>query len=537
MTFTVDMILDVLRDQPLKNHVDPKRNFAFEHLEFLSGKTDLLHPSILYLGKTEQIRKHEISAARAVCFMCFGTEEETAELIKNGVSQLLVLPEETDLLDVANRLMSSFRYLNLWEDELKHAMLTGENLQTLAEIGGKLFGENPVVFGSSSYNIVGRSMTETPYNEKVSEVLHRGYFLKEEADALSRMGYAANRDRYRDAVLVNPPTFMGCSFFLVSFTAALKSISYMAVYFVKDSPTEGLLDIFRIYAQHIEHYCESMQNDEAPVTSALEMFMDDLLMHTHDDELYLRDRARQLQIPPDETYRIGLIQWEQYSRNQADYVLWRIRYGFSFPIFRVMRYHDSVLLLLKGNTTKSVISQKLNDALSEVSDILSIFGGHIGFSTEVNSLLKLDVAYKQACAALKYGRRLSPEGDLYFYSNYYIYDMIESYGEKFQPEDMFVQKLKLLDNSEEGRYNNLYLLRCYLLSERSLSVTARLLHLHRNSVIYRLGKIENILGVDLDDPEVRLRLLVSYKILEYIDGKRLPGIKTGEEPGESSGRE
>jgi len=525
LTFSVNILLDILSPLSVKQYGEPELDFRFDRLELLAGDAAALDPEVLYLGSLDRIRALGGGAAGA-CVVCAGEAEELEALCAERRLYLVALPAGTDLFAAANRINNGFRRLNDWEKELEGATLSGKSLQKLAEIGGKIFGASPVVFGSSSYNIVGRSMTETPYNEKVSEILSRGYFLKEEADALSRMGYPANRDNYRDAALINPPTYMGCSFFLISFASSLKSLSYIAVYFVKDQPTDGLMDIFRVYAGHIRSYCESMQNDDRPMTSALEMFMEDLLMHTHDDELYLRDRARQLQLPTDEAYRLGLIQWEEYSRDQAEYVLWRIRYGFSFPIFRVMRYHDMLLLVLKGNSPKSIITQRIKDALREFSDILSICGGHIGFSTEVDSLFKLDVAYKQACAALQFGRILAPNEELYFYSNYYIYDMIDSYGSKFRPEDMFVQKLRLLDNSEEGRYNNLHLLRYYLLSERSLSVTARHLHLHRNSVIYRLGKIETILGVDLDDPEVRLRLLISFKILEYLDGRRLPGIES-----------
>ena len=85
-------------------------------------------------------------------------------------------------------------------------------------------------------------------------------------------------------------------------------------------------------------------------------------------------------------------------------------------------------------------------------------------------------------------------------------------------------KLRLLQNPEAGDYSNLHLLRIYLLTERSLSTTAKLLHMHRNSVIYRLGKIQSILAVDLDDPDVRLRLLISFKILEMLDGHVQPPL-------------
>ena len=85
--------------------------------------------------------------------------------------------------------------------------------------------------------------------------------------------------------------------------------------------------------------------------------------------------------------------------------------------------------------------------------------------------------------------------------------------------------------------NNLHLLRYYLLSERSISSTAQLLHLHRNSVIYRLGKIEKTLGVDLDDPDVRLRLLISLKILELLDGHLMPDLTSADPPDIPAGME
>lgn len=77
-------------------------------------------------------------------------------------------------------------------------------------------------------------------------------------------------------------------------------------------------------------------------------------------------------------------------------------------------------------------------------------------------------------------------------------------------------------NPAEERYDNLALLRNYLLTERSISATAKLMHMHRNSVIYRLGKIQEILALDLNDPDVRLRLLISFKILELQAGHIQP---------------
>ena len=96
--------------------------------------------------------------------------------------------------------------------------------------------------------------------------------------------------------------------------------------------------------------------------------------------------------------------------------------------------------------------------------------------------------------------------------------MLDEYKKRYALEDMYIQKLKELKNPSEEHYDNLSLIRNYLLTERSISSTAKIMHMHRNSVIYRLGKIQEALGFDLNDPDVRLRVLISFKILELISG-------------------
>ena len=67
---------------------------------------------------------------------------------------------------------------------------------------------------------------------------------------------------------------------------------------------------------------------------------------------------------------------------------------------------------------------------------------------------------------------LNPDKGIYFYSHYYIYEMLDEYKKRYALEDMYIQKLKELKNPSEEHYDNLSLLRNYLLTERSISSTA-----------------------------------------------------------------
>ena len=71
-------------------------------------------------------------------------------------------------------------------------------------------------------------------------------------------------------------------------------------------------------------------------------------------------------------------------------------------------------------------------------------------------------------------------------------------------------------DARDYKSSNLYLLRTYLIHERNISQTAKLLYMHRNSVIYRISRIRELLNVDLDNPDIRLLLLISFKVLELL---------------------
>lgn len=57
-------------------------------------------------------------------------------------------------------------------------------------------------------------------------------------------------------------------------------------------------------------------------------------------------------------------------------------------------------------------------------------------------------------------------------------------------------------------------LREYLLQERDAPRTADKLIIHRTTLCYRLKKIQSLIPLNLDDPWVRLRLMLSLWILE-----------------------
>lgn len=73
-----------------------------------------------------------------------------------------------------------------------------------------------------------------------------------------------------------------------------------------------------------------------------------------------------------------------------------------------------------------------------------------------------------------------------------------------------LEELRDYDRQHHSEYlSSLYL---FLLEERNCQRAAERLHIHRSTLLYRISKITELTGLDLDDPDVRLHLLLSFGI-------------------------
>ncbi len=99
-----------------------------------------------------------------------------------------------------------------------------------------------------------------------------------------------------------------------------------------------------------------------------------------------------------------------------------------------------------------------------------------------------------------------------------MYTYTASLIEKAGLRDYSVERLLLED---ERNHTELYhTLKTYLLCENNVTAAAKRLHIHRNTLVYRLKQIKECIDVDMNDFEVS-RELLAFIMMYDIAGKRL----------------
>lgn len=138
-----------------------------------------------------------------------------------------------------------------------------------------------------------------------------------------------------------------------------------------------------------------------------------------------------------------------------------------------------------------------------------------GCSGYFTSLEERDIYIQQAECALSTGTYINSEIRLFHYEDNYINIMLYPAIKSMHQQNAIPAPLKTLAELD-AKNNSDYIdtLKVYLFMRNDMVKAASALHLHRNTLSYRLTKIMNITGMDINDPNIAFELQVGIAVLE-----------------------
>ena len=140
---------------------------------------------------------------------------------------------------------------------------------------------------------------------------------------------------------------------------------------------------------------------------------------------------------------------------------------------------------------------------------------YVGISNPVEGIHAIRRGFLQADFALEYITDTDSSDWMVLFSSCALDYIRRSACEKL-PAKMVAHpvltELLEYDRAQGSRYYET--LRVYLECERNIPATAAALIIHRTTLTYRLGKIVELTRLNLDNPDLRLYLMLSFRLLE-----------------------
>lgn len=211
-----------------------------------------------------------------------------------------------------------------------------------------------------------------------------------------------------------------------------------------------------------------------------------------------RRKARSLGLREDAVVRIAMLR-------PAPQGNWAERIGSILPGAAAAQRDGALVLIVPGDPGATAFA-----ALCGLSQ-----GATCGVSEQVDFPELVPRGMRQAERAIDLGLRLGRAGQLVRYDELGIYRLLCTIGDMQQLMGFARGVLgSLLDYDTEHRTDLVHTLSVYLQHHGSHKQSARMLHLHTNTVAYRIARIESITGLALGDPDDRLVAHVAVKIIE-----------------------
>lgn len=122
-------------------------------------------------------------------------------------------------------------------------------------------------------------------------------------------------------------------------------------------------------------------------------------------------------------------------------------------------------------------------------------------------------SYQEARRALALGKDTMPRGHTHFFGDLGIYPVLFPLWGSRESVSFVEETLgALLAYDQQNHTELVTTLDSYLAHGSNLNRTAETLHLHRNSLAYRIRRIEEVAGVSLDDSENCFRMQLALKL-------------------------
>lgn len=175
-----------------------------------------------------------------------------------------------------------------------------------------------------------------------------------------------------------------------------------------------------------------------------------------------------------------------------------------------------LLIRIKASWSSRAIKEKAREMAlllqAEFNLVEPKISCSIGIGRYYKELLDLKYSYEQALKAIEIGRAIKGKGSVTNFEDLGIYRLI--YHSDQEETTGFLNDIFMpLQKYDQLHHTELVpTLEVFFKCNGNLSRMAREMYTHYNTVVYRLDRIKELTGIDLDDPEQRLNLQVALKI-------------------------
>ncbi len=514
------------KDYKLIKKKSPSDKLQIKKIRVYNGKTELGN---IYLADCKKLKKPIVSK-KPVSFIFINANKVDFDFIPRNCDYAIFdgIKDEIELFEIVS---DAINKLQDWDCQLKDGITLRFPLDEFGAIAEKIIRE-PIFILTRNLSLLTLSskknyefLKDDVINEKADNALYKSNFGR----SLS-VDYAneliADQEYHDTSTNVDTYVYcdgMGKEFLCINIFSDIRYIARVMVPVKKynENTDEGLVQLLRVYFVYLKQIYLRYTEDPLikSTTDKLHNLLKNMLFNvsevdTTDSGLILQNYGW------NETDRYTVVKFNFFKNANWDeiteYICGKLEETWSNSCAII---HNDEIIWVFNHSIKNN-SKDERKFFHVLAYIVRDFVCKAGVSDEFNDLKKLPSYLLQAETALNIGQKCNPNNWYFKFSDYvldYMYDRIVS---EFSYEQLIFSGVrKLIDYDKKNGTDYLATLNCYLHNNCNSTHTADEMFIHRTTLIRRIDRIHEICGIDFEDREMHIYLMLSFWILKRMGFK------------------
>lgn len=509
MELTLDTILYKLRDLQILAEINSERRRTFSGVKHIGYSNSKSNRNLLVGTLDEALRAAPEESAVYLC-VC---DNSISRKSLSSNRHIVIFDRQYHPDYLFDRVLDVFEELKDWDKALHVSSLEGKGLDHLVQISEQQI-VNPMLILDPSFNLLEHTHSIPVEYGMFRETIINGYSPSSainhlEASGLFQQLRASDRPIiHRSAASVAET----CIYFKLAYGGL--ELGFAVVYCGMHTPTPGYVDLLSLFFENVNLYFRQYFYPKRAGNFMYEGLLQNLmssevvsLQQIEDQSAYVRD------IKPTSIYRLLRIFLPGKTVLPLSFLAREL--SMATHLLKPFIYDGTIYALREYPSEFAAEQGDAAEDLATIETVLSKPDLKIAASSVFFSITDLSMAKIQCEAAL----RLSGSSSRYLrYDDCKAAHLLEAASQTLPLEQFLSGRyLRLLRYDQKNGTELCPLLKCHLSTMMRVSDTARKLFLHRNTVLNRLQKIEEIIGADLFDECVLSELQLSFLAADYLE--------------------
>ncbi|MCR4436913.1 MAG: helix-turn-helix domain-containing protein [Clostridiales bacterium] len=511
MGLSIMELCEKLKHYSAETYVGRNETAWVKSVKFLSQKRSSFESDTLYICSSPDLLRL-IPPDQCINLMCVNNNHPGAYREQHSSLNFLILHKAVDLYEIYEEtqdLLSKSNRVDNNSRKFLDALISNKGLQHIVDVAYEVLG-NPCAVSDVNFNLLAYSKGTEINDPVLNEVIRCGYW------PYHLLRYPSPyRRSYREYDEGNKPMILElgeskCRRLFGKIKINYNQVGVFAVY-------EGIKPFEETDIQLVEILCgvvscemqkNSLYNDLTEIN--YKKFFIDMLEGRIVEENAIQNNLKILGMKLGKKLCILSVDSRFGKRFPKPYI--RTMLEQLIPNCKAVVYGEYIVAFILDATENFYGEFYFNELVKFLKENKL----YAGISRCFCRLTDVRKYFLQSIKSIDLGMKMKIQNNFYDYEEYMIYNLVDTITVREAKElcHPLVTKILKYDFANNTFYaQTLY---TYLSRGKNHISTADCLHIHRNTLQYRIGRIEELFGIDWDNGNLLLQIHLSFKILEYI---------------------